>query len=773
MKRIKRNFIVAFLTFVASLCLIMGFGFSGTTAFAAETNSATSSAHLTTDYYYDSDNGDYKTSSNILHNEWSHFFDLSLVNAGGFTKSGKTYTANSYIPMSLKIDGTWNYTAIHNSGENDGSDGMHHYSYDSNGYANGRLVEGGLIIIEYYTSSGTIYSIQPENLWQRDLSVPIEIPLTYHSGIKIRVKLCYELWKIQDGKTLYWNITEYSEPFYLNTSVPLYSKQVSPAAYYKYVVDDETNIKNALFKPLTILGQNSATSADPTIRLEIQSDYLSTRATDNRSRIYSGHDEINAWFTAKYFDWWYNLIYEESYIEVAGKRSPLIFNSEGLQIYTFDSLSTSSISIKLHISIEYNFTEYMHIIGITAIDERETQKGYVDYSCNVPISMSSINDGAIIFYEDITSETNYSNVSLVENGMLRSNNTLGIVSTSKINQYSIEVEKQENGVWRRAKSSEYTMTTPSGTNNRRIVFNCIDPIEKYRVDVIDNDGKKNSREFYIISDLENVIKVTLSHEQYNAINNLPWVKELSDHKISCLFPELLTETIEETAVPNGTKVVKKITLGNRMGDNYIGDKHVLTYEFYIGTVAAPRLNSVKFQSAMYHLLPESYSVKEGTKVYAFKNYEDARAFLASLMKSDYSKPTSLSQGIRDKASFDKDIEQRIVHNRSQQELIDQANGDFEAIYVATNAQAPLDEQILIFADDYWGLSKTDAISISFLTSKGSCNYSYTYGKTLMASVVANQLGYGEQIQVTEQFYDGTNLSYTVVIQEGNSPIKEI
>lgn len=770
-KRLKRSFMVAILALVATLCLIMGFGFADTTAFAAEANAAISSAPLATDYYYDSDNGSYKTSSSVLHNEWSHFFDLSLVNVGGFTKNGSTYTAKSYSPMSLKIDGTWNYNAIHNSGANDGNDGMHHYSYDSNGYVNGNLVEGGLVIIEYYTSSGTIYSIQSENLWQRDLSVPIELPLTYHNGIKIRVKLCYELWKIQDGKTLYWNITEYSEPFYLTTAASLYTKQVSPSASYTYVVDDEANIKKALYKPLTIIGLNKATSADPTIRLEVQSDYLSPRATDARSRIYTGHDEINALFTAKYWDWWYNLLYDESFIEIDGKRSPLVITPEGLQVYSVDAPATSSISVRLHISIEYNFTEYMHIFGITAIDNRDTQKGYIDYYYSVPISMSNVNDGAIVFYDDIITGKDYSNVSLIENGMVRSNNTLGIVSTSKINQYSVKVEKWENSTWRHAKNSEYKTTTPSGTNNRKIVFNCIEPIEKYRVTVTDNNGAENFREFFIVSDLEEVVNLTLTHEQYNAINNLPWVKELNDHKISCLFPELITETIEQTPISNGTKVIKKITLGNYQNGYYVGDRHDFLYEFYIGEVAAPRLNSVKFQSAKYHVLPESFSVKESSKIYAFKNYEDARAFVASLLKSNYAKPTSLSQGIQDKVAFDSDIESRITHNHSQGELIEQANGNLEVIYVATNAQAPLDEQILMFENDFWGLSKTDAVSISFQNFNGNCTFAYTYGKKLTASIIANKLGYNEQIQVTEHFYDGTSLSYTVMIQKGNSPIK--
>lgn len=771
MSRIKKILCVAILTFIAMLCLIIGFGFVGSTAFATEVNSRASSASLAIDYYYDSDNGNYKTSSKILHNEWSHFFDLSLVSASGFTKNGSTYTAKTYSPMALKIDGTWNYNAIHNSGDNDGNDGMHHYSYDSNGYVNGRLVEGGLIIIEYYTSSDTIYSIQPENLWRRDLSVPIEIPLTYHNGIKIRVKLCYELWKIQDGEKKYWNITEYSEPFYLKTSEALYSKHVSPVASYTYIEDDETNIKDAILKPLTIVGLNDATSANPAIRLEIQCDYLSTRATDGRSRIYSGHDEVNFWFTAKYFDWWYNLIYEESFIEIAGKRSPLIITSEGLQVYTFDSPSTSSISIRLHISIEYNFTEYMHFIGITTIDNHDTKKGYVDYYYSVPISMSNVNDGAIIFYEDITTGTDYSNVSLIENGMVRFNNTLGIVSASKTNQYFVKVDRQENNAWRQAKNDEYKITTPSGSHNRRIVFNCVEPIAKYRVTVTDNDGVTNSREFFIIFDLENAVKLTLTNEQYNAINNLPWLKELGDHKILCLFPELLTETIEQEPVSNGTKVIKKITLGNCENGYYVGDRHDFIYEFYIGAVAAPRLNSIKFQFAKYHILPESYSVKKDTKVYVFKNYEDARSFVASMLKSNYAKPTSLSQGIQDKVDFDSNIENRITHNYSQRELIEQANGNLESIYVATNAQAPLAEQILMFDDDFWGLSKTDAVSISFQNSNGSCTFAYTYGKKLTASFIANKLGYGQQIQVTEQFYDGTSLSYTVVIQQGDSPIK--
>ena len=769
-KRIKRSLMVAILALAATLCLVMGFGVLGTTAFADESKTTTSSAPLATDYYYDSDNGNYKTSSDVLHNEWSHFFDLSLTNAGGFTKNGSTYTAKTYSPMALKIDGTWNYNAIHTE-NNSGNDGMHHYSYDSNGYVNGRLVEGGLVIIEYYTSSGIVYSIQSENLWQRDLSVPIEIPLSYHNGIKIRVKLCFELWKIQDGKTLYWNITEYSEPFYLRTVVSLYTKQVSPSASYTYVVDDEANIKKALYKPLTIIGINKATSADPIIRLEVQSDYLSPRATDARSRIYTGHDEINALFTAKYWDWWYNLLYDESFIEIDGKRSPLVITPEGLQVYSVDAPATSSISIRLHISIEYNFTEYMHIFGITAIDNRDNQKGYVDYYYNVPISMSNVNDGAIVFYDDIITGTGYSDVSLVENGMVRSNNTLGIVSTSKINQYSVKVEKWRNGAWSQAKSSEYKIATPSGTNNRRIVFNCVESIEKYCVTVTDNDGVKNSREFYVVSDLENAVSLTLSHEQYNAINNLPWVKELSDHKTSCLFPELLTETIEQTPVANGTKVIKKITLGNSQNGYHIGDRHDFIYEFYVGAVAAPRLNSIKFQSAKYHVLPESYSVKESSKIYAFKNYEDARSFVASLIKSNYTKPKSLSQGIQDKADFDSNIECRITHNYSQRELIEQANGNLELIYVATNAQAPIGEQILMFEDDFWGLSKTDAVSISFQNSNGNFTYAYTYGKKLTASTIASQLGYNEQIQVTEQFYDGTSISYTVTIQKGSSPIK--
>ena len=185
------------------------------------------------------------------------------------------------------------------------------------------------------------------------------------------------------------------------------------------------------------------------------------------------------------------------------------------------------------------------------------------------------------------------------------------------------------------RSSEYKIATPSGTNNRRIVFNCVESIEKYCVTVTDNDGVKNSREFYVVSDLENAVSLTLSHEQYNAINNLPWVKELSDHKTSCLFPELLTETIEQTPVANGTKVIKKITLGNSQNGYHIGDRHDFIYEFYVGAVAAPRLNSIKFQSAKYHVLPESYSVKESSKIYAFKNYEDARSFVASLIKSNY------------------------------------------------------------------------------------------------------------------------------------------
>ena len=69
-KRIKRSLMVAILALAATLCLVMGFGVLGTTAFADESKTTTSSAPLATDYYYDRDNGNYKTSSDVLHNEW-------------------------------------------------------------------------------------------------------------------------------------------------------------------------------------------------------------------------------------------------------------------------------------------------------------------------------------------------------------------------------------------------------------------------------------------------------------------------------------------------------------------------------------------------------------------------------------------------------------------------------------------------------------------------------------------------------------------------------
>lgn len=764
--------VFAFLMVTLYLCLFL----KAETTYATTESVKRNVSTIQSDYYYDNDNGKYATSNSIKHNEWSHFFNLALGSDGNYTQSGLTFTISEGYPMSLYISGTSNYYAISNNGKNDGNDGMHHYSYDSNGYINDWLVGSGRIVFEYYTGETTVYKVLSEGLWERDLSVPIEIPLKYHTGIKIRVKLCYELWKYENGKTRFWNITQWSETFYLKTGSLPYNKTVKAIqSDYPKFDGDKDKIKKAVEKPLYIKGVNRSTSNNSSIRLELQNEYLATPVNAN----FYANSTSDSWglggFDKQTISWWYSLR-KGSYIVIDGQKSDLACNSEGIFALTLDSISSQSIEVNLHINLRYHYSkDRWNWWGANYWNANSYEKDFsIEYKSVVPLSVSNINDGAVLFYDDIASN-NYSNISLVMDEMVRSKNTLGIVSTSRINQFSIEVEKFENDGWRVATKNEYTDNLVPGTANHRIVFKTSAPIEKFRVSLKDNDSNTNSRSFYIVSDLDKALNLKLSNEQYNALNNLPWVKAIEDHQVTCIFSELLhfdsVNGLDQTKLENDSnKIIKKVILGSKVDGRFVGEYHEFTYEFYIGKVAAPRFNSLKLSATHYHILPQSYSVNENGYVYAFKELEEARAFVAKIIKNNYKKPSSLSAAISDKKLFDNEIESRIQFNESQWELIAKAQGDINKIKVATNTQAPIGEKIYIYNDDFFALSKTDTISISLKSSQGKFISGYLSGNKLSGKEIAKLCGYDSAISVTEQFYDGTSLTYEIIVLNGIRPI---
>lgn len=753
-------------TLLLAIIMVAGsgilFDFFTIVANAAESNYIDENGStLNTDYYYDKDDCDYTANSSTLHNEWSKFFNLSLVSEGNYSQSGYTYTASGGYPMRLKITGTPGYLSMHANGVNNGNDGMHHYSFDSNGKVNDYSVGSGLIIIEYLSSAGGVVSRQVvDKLWERDLSMPIDLFLKYHSNdYSVRVKLCYEVWKYQDGKPYYWNITQVSNTFKVLAKDIPYDKSFSPSiTNYRYLTDDYTNTEKALEEPIYIKGVNKDTTDNAGIRLELYSKYLTINAAAG-GVFYDKTEGTDLGIAASRHHWWYNLE-KDSYIEINGVRSPLIANSSGFFVIEPPVPESSYINITLRANVKFHYTYYEHVFGIKTESANEEYKGYVQYSIRVPISVSDTNQ--VLIYDTASDSADYSQIPLVIDGMVKESNTIALVS-SKYNTYTSVIQRYSGGSWETANSTESVVSSAVKT----YTLHGDNPCEKYRVVLTDNQNNSRIVTFYVITDSENLLDLKLTNLQYNSIDNLPWVKDYTDHIITTAIPELYNESVVSIQLDTGgTKVTKKITIGNKSGENYIGNHYEFIYEYYVGEVDAPRLNSIKLQTNMYHIIPENYSVEMNGKVYAFRLREEALLFTESMIKDSYSRPTSLVDGMADKDKFNIHANVMIYKNSSRQELLDRASGNLEIIYVASYCQPPLDDKIYLYDSDHLVLSITDTVSMVCRYGNQEIIFnldSEEEHREVYMNELSKELGYNE-VQITEFFYDGTALSYRIYLQ---------
>ncbi|MBO5262010.1 MAG: hypothetical protein J6B45_03090 [Clostridia bacterium] len=713
-------------------------------------------------YYYDVDDCDYTANSSTLHNEWSKFFDISLTCAGGYSRSGSAYVAKSGYPMQLKITGTPNYDAMHAGGTNTGNDGMHYYSYDGNGYVENHLVGSGLIIIEYLDSAtDAILETQVyEGLWEKDLSVPLDLLLKYHSDeYRINVKLSYECYKYVDEKKHYWNITEETAVCLRVLTEPLpYDKSFEPSvASYYWIESDKANIEAVLEEPIRVRGVYYDTTDNPGIRLELYSHYL-TINTVARDIFYEKQESpFNIWIASGTHHWWYRLE-NDSYIEINGEKSPLPANENGVYVLEPPVPKGAYINVKVCLNITFFYTYYEHAFGITTETANEERKCIVKYNINIPVSVSDTNQ--ILLYDNVADD--YSQTSLVLDGMVKETNTLAIV-TSGQNKFTQRIERLQNNEW---VSADVTESVKSA-GEKLYILNSENPCEQYRVVLTDNQGKSRIETFYVIKDVEKLLELKVTNQQYNEYDTLPWVKELDDHKILCSVPELYEETVTSTPLENGgERVTKRVTIGNKADSGYLGTYYEFTYEFYIGAVDAPRLNSIKFQTNYYHVIPGNYSVEYNCKLYVFKYRDEALLFAESTTKDNYKKPSSLVQGIADKERFDLIADFMVCENATRQELIDRAGGNLEVVFVSSYYEAPIDEEnIYLYGADFLYLSITDTVSVVFGQGENTVTFELQQDEELreiQMKEITKLLGYGE-VQVTESFYDGTTLTYNVIL----------